>query len=103
SYASIVTGGDGVLYTRTMEGMAGGVLDGRRQAASAGGRRPGKRFHKKLECDVNKQRSLGDILQEFRQHRLLMQQELQKIIVGQSEVIEQLLAAVFTRGHCLLE
>jgi MoxR-like ATPase len=32
-----------------------------------------------------------------------MQEELQKIIVGQNDVIEQLFAAVFTRGHCLLE
>lgn len=50
-----------------------------------------------------KTRSLGDILQEFRQHRQLMQEELQKIIIGQDEVIEQLFAAIFTRGHCLLE
>ena len=52
---------------------------------------------------TTKPRSLGDILQEFSQHRLLMQEELQKIIIGQSEVIEQLFAAIFTRGHCLLE
>ncbi|MCA9219878.1 MAG: MoxR family ATPase [Planctomycetales bacterium] len=32
-----------------------------------------------------------------------MQQELAKVIVGQQEVIEQLFAAIFTRGHCLLE
>ena len=32
-----------------------------------------------------------------------MRQELQKVIVGQDEVIEQLFAAIFTRGHCLLE
>jgi len=32
-----------------------------------------------------------------------MQEELQKVIVGQSDVIEQLFAAIFTRGHCLLE
>ncbi|MDZ4779679.1 MAG: MoxR family ATPase [Planctomycetia bacterium] len=32
-----------------------------------------------------------------------MQQELQKVIIGQNEVIEQLFAAIFTRGHCLLE
>ena len=51
----------------------------------------------------SKPRSLGDILQEFAQHRQLMQQELQKVIVGQQEVIEQLFAAIFTRGHCLLE
>jgi MoxR-like ATPase len=31
-----------------------------------------------------------------------MQEELQKIIVGQNEVIEQIFAAIFTRGHCLL-
>jgi MoxR-like ATPase len=52
---------------------------------------------------VNKQRNLGEILQEFSQHRQVMQQELQRIIVGQDEVIEQLFAAIFTRGHCLLE
>ena len=33
----------------------------------------------------------------------MMQEELQKVIVGQHEVIEQLFAAIFTRGHCLLE
>jgi MoxR-like ATPase len=49
-----------------------------------------------------KPRSLGDVLQEFSQHRKLMQEELQKVIVGQDEVIEQIFAAVFTRGHCLL-
>lgn len=48
-------------------------------------------------------RSLGDILQEFQQHRILMQKELQKVIVGQHDVIEQVFAAIFTRGHCLLE
>lgn len=32
-----------------------------------------------------------------------MQEELQKVIVGQNDVIEQLFAAIFTRGHCLLE
>ena len=48
-------------------------------------------------------RNLGDVLQEFAQQRKILQDELQKIIIGQDEVIEQLLAAVFTRGHCLLE
>ena len=32
-----------------------------------------------------------------------MQDELQKVIIGQDEVIEQLFAAIFTSGHCLLE
>ena len=52
---------------------------------------------------TSKQRSLGDVLQEFSQHRQLMRDELGKVIVGQDEVIEQLFAAIFTRGHCLLE
>jgi MoxR-like ATPase len=52
---------------------------------------------------TTKPRSLGEVLSEFAQFRQLMQQELQKVIVGQNEVIEQLFAAIFTRGHCLLE
>jgi len=48
-------------------------------------------------------RNLGDILQEFGQHCRLMQEELGKVIVGQSDVIRQIFAAIFTRGHCLLE
>ena len=52
---------------------------------------------------TGKQRSLGDVLQEFSQHRKVMEQELHKVIVGQEEVIEQVFAAIFTRGHCLLE
>jgi MoxR-like ATPase len=50
-----------------------------------------------------KSRNLGDVLQEFSQHRKVMQEELQKIIIGQDDVIEQLFAAIFTGGHCLLE
>ncbi len=52
---------------------------------------------------ATKSRNLGDILQEFSQHRRVMQEELQKVIVGQNDVIEQMFAAIFTRGHCLLE
>lgn len=51
----------------------------------------------------NKPKNVGDLLKEFREHREAMCQELGKIIIGQDEVIEQLLAAIFTRGHCLLE
>jgi MoxR-like ATPase len=51
---------------------------------------------------TTKSRNLGDVLQEFRQHRVLMQRELQKVIIGQDLVIEQIFAAIFTRGHCLL-
>ena len=48
-------------------------------------------------------RDLGDILREFAQHGGTMRSELAKVIVGQSDTIEQLLAAIFTRGHVLLE
>jgi MoxR-like ATPase len=51
---------------------------------------------------TSKTRNLGDVLQEFRQHRQVMQRELQKVIIGQDAVIEQIFAAIFTRGHCLL-
>ena len=52
---------------------------------------------------ASKPKTLDEILVEFAQHRQQMQAELQKVIVGQDEVIEQLFAAIFTRGHCLLE
>ncbi|MDR0610306.1 MAG: MoxR family ATPase [Planctomycetaceae bacterium] len=51
----------------------------------------------------SKTRNLGDVLQEFGQHCRLMQEELGKIIIGQTPVIQQIFAAIFTRGHCLLE
>ena len=50
-----------------------------------------------------KSANLGDVLAQFAQHRRLMQEELQKVIIGQDAVIEQMFAAIFTRGHCLLE
>src|SRR6185436_11991568 len=47
-------------------------------------------------------RDFDDFLDKFRKHRELMIGELQKVIVGQNAVIEQILAAIFTGGHCLL-
>src|SRR6476646_5670700 len=31
-----------------------------------------------------------------------MVEQLRRVVIGQSDVIEQILAAIFTRGHCLL-
>jgi MoxR-like ATPase len=45
---------------------------------------------------------LSDYLAQFAQTRTQMIEQLRRVIVGQSEVIEQILAAIFTRGHCLL-
>ena len=42
------------------------------------------------------------VLQQFSQKRADMLSQLRRIIVGQGEVLEQILAAIFTRGHCLL-
>ena len=48
-------------------------------------------------------KNLGDVLREFADHQSTIRAELGKVIVGQEETIEQLLAAIYTRGHCLLE
>ncbi|MCA9117754.1 MAG: AAA family ATPase, partial [Planctomycetaceae bacterium] len=34
---------------------------------------------------------------------LSIREQMSKVIVGQDDVIEQLLIALFSRGHCLLE
>jgi MoxR-like ATPase len=51
---------------------------------------------------VSEQRDFGDFLEKFRRHRDWMTEELHKVIIGQDAVIEQIFAAIFTRGHCLL-
>ena len=43
-----------------------------------------------------------EYLTQFAADRDQMLEQLHRVIVGQSEVIEQVLAAIFTRGHCLL-
>ena len=45
---------------------------------------------------------ITQLLDEFRHSRDVMVAELNKVIIGQREVIEQILAAIFTRGHVLL-
>jgi MoxR-like ATPase len=45
---------------------------------------------------------ISEYLTQFSQTRQLMLDQLRRVVVGQSEVIEQILAAIFTRGHCLL-
>src|SRR6266446_8822714 len=42
------------------------------------------------------------LLDEFRHSRDVMVGELNKVVIGQKDVIEQILAAIFTRGHVLL-
>ena len=45
---------------------------------------------------------ISHLLDEFRHSRDVMVAELGKVVIGQQEVIEQIFAAIFTRGHCLL-
>jgi len=45
---------------------------------------------------------IAEYLAQFAQTRSQMLDQLRRVVVGQSEVIEQILAAIFTRGHCLL-
>ncbi len=45
---------------------------------------------------------ITDYLGQFSQARSQMTEQLGRVVIGQAEVVEQILAAVFTRGHCLL-
>jgi len=42
------------------------------------------------------------VIEQLGQARSLLLKEIHKVIVGQDEVIEQLLLAMFSRGHCLM-
>ena len=45
---------------------------------------------------------ISEYLAQFAQTRTQMIEQLRRVVIGQTDVIEQILAAVFTRGHCLL-
>ncbi len=47
-------------------------------------------------------KDISDVLAQFSQIRSQMVEQLRRVVVGQAEVVEQILAAIFTRGHCLL-
>jgi MoxR-like ATPase len=42
------------------------------------------------------------VIEQLGKARNLLLQEIHKVIIGQEEVIEQLLLAMFSRGHCLM-
>jgi MoxR-like ATPase len=46
--------------------------------------------------------SFETLLKEFQRAKQLIREEFARHIVGQTDVIDQMLAAIFTRGHCLL-
>jgi len=43
-----------------------------------------------------------EYLNQFAADRTAMLEQLRRVVIGQGDVIEQVLAAIFTRGHCLL-
>ena len=43
-----------------------------------------------------------DKLDQFVQHINAIKQEIHKVIIGQDEVVDQVLISMFSRGHCLL-
>ena len=47
-------------------------------------------------------KDFDEFLEKLKKHRHVMVQELQKVVVGQEAVIDQILSAIFTGGHCLL-
>ena len=47
-------------------------------------------------------RDFDDFLEKFHRHHEMMVEELHKVIIGQDAVIDQILAVIFTGGHCLL-
>ena len=51
------------------------------------------------ETQANSQQSIDRLNDAYRKIRT----EMSKVIVGQDQVIEELLIALFSRGHCLLE
>lgn len=51
---------------------------------------------------LSRDETLAKLLDQFAQSRTQMVDQLRRVIIGQTDVIEQIFAAIFTRGHCLL-
>ena len=46
---------------------------------------------------------ISETIQRLSKIKSSLETELSKVIVGQNEVIEQILICLFAQGHCLLE
>jgi MoxR-like ATPase len=51
---------------------------------------------------LSRDETLAKLLDQFAQSRTQMIDQLRRVIIGQTDVIEQIFAAIFTKGHCLL-
>ena len=56
----------------------------------------------KQEASVSDNWDSGGAVERLKQAREQISDELSQVIVGQQEVIEQILISIFSRGHCLL-
>ncbi len=52
---------------------------------------------------MNQESSADSAIHKLREAREKIQSQLSQVIIGQNEVIEELLISLFSRGHCLLE
>jgi len=50
-----------------------------------------------------RQMSERDAVERLGRAKEILKREIHKVIIGQDEVIEQLLIAIFARGHCMVE
>ena len=50
----------------------------------------------------DRDRNAGESIERISQAAIDMKQQLRRVIVGQDEVIEQLLIAIFSGGHALV-
>ena len=55
-----------------------------------------------MELVPNEQLSDVKQLDSLTQKTKLLKQEIGKIIIGQEEIVEQVLISIFSKGHCLL-
>lgn len=55
--------------------------------------------HEKPGASIGGQESIDKLSRAYKQIR----EQMSKVIVGQDQVVEELLIALFSRGHCLLE
>jgi MoxR-like ATPase len=53
--------------------------------------------------DSARNAAIDDSIRKLNEAHTAIREQMGKVIVGQSDVIDQLLIALFSRGHCLLE
>jgi MoxR-like ATPase len=59
--------------------------------------------HLKPMTDSDRNAAIDESIEKLNKAYNAIRDQMGKVIVGQSEVIDQLLIALFSRGHCLLE